>query len=253
MSAQWVNARILQRGRREYRLSIDNGPVDDDWAVVEQHSVCLDGSTDRAALEDQLDQLCETPVSYDTARNLLADLRGHVLGQTPVAMVERKYATFWLRVCARIGDGIIFMPVAVIGYFLIVHPTAPWVRVVWFTLGQCVFLVYVIVMHGIYGQTLGKMACHVRVLDISERPLSMKQAVLRDIVNIILLLAGLWIHLPQVIRGEWLDFSHLPSHRSLLTYLSSGWVWLDGLTMLTNSKRRALHDFIAGSVVVRNK
>jgi len=252
MSAQWVNARILQKGRREYRLCIDDGPVDDDWAVVEEHSVCLDGSTNRAAVQDQLDQLCESPVSYDEARNLLADLRGHVLGQTPVAIVERKYATFWLRVCARIGDTIIFLPADVISYILVIHPTAPWVRVVWFLIRRCVRLVYEILMHGIYGQTLGKMACHVRVLDISERPLSMKQAVLRNIVDIILLPVCLWIYLPLVILGS-LDFSHPVSHSPLFTYLYGGWVWLDGLTMLTNSKRRALHDFIAGSVVVRNK
>jgi uncharacterized RDD family membrane protein YckC len=81
----------------------------------------------------------------------------------------------------------------------------------------------------------------------------MKQAVLRDIVGIILLPLGLWVYLPQVIRHGSLDPSDPPSLNSLFTYICMGWAWLDGLTMLTNSKRRALHDFIAGSVVVRDK
>jgi uncharacterized RDD family membrane protein YckC len=253
MSAQWVNARILQNGRSKYRLSIDDPPAACDWTVVEEHSVCLDGSTDRAAVQAQLAQLCESPVSYNVAKNLLADLRGHVLGQTPVSIVERKYATFWLRLCARIADGLVFMPIVLIGTFLFGRSTVSWVRVVWFSIAQCAVLVYVIVMHGIYGQTLGKMSCHVTVRDISERPLSMKQAVLRDIVDIILLPLGLWVYLPQVIRHGSLEPSDPPFLSSLFTYICMGWVWLDGLTMLTNSKRRALHDFIAGSVVVRDK
>jgi uncharacterized RDD family membrane protein YckC len=253
MSAQWVNVRILQKGRREFRLSIDDPPSDGEWIIVDEHSVCLDGSTDRTAVQAQLDQLCKSPVSYDEARNLLADLRGHVLGQAPVSIVVRKYATFWLRLGALICDALVFMPIFAVGRIFLERSPVTWVRVVWFLFAECAFLVYEIVMHGIYGQTLGKMGCHVTVRDISERPLSMKQAVLRNIVSIILLPVGTWIYLPEVIRNTSPDLSNPPFLDWLFTQIWMGWTLLDGLAMLTNAKRRALHDFIAGSVVVRNK
>ena len=81
----------------------------------------------------------------------------------------------------------------------------------------------------------------------------MKQAVLREIVSIILLPFGLWIYLPHVMRDRSLNLSDPPSLSRLYTHICMGWTLLDGLTMLTNAKRRALHDFIAGSVVVRDK
>jgi uncharacterized RDD family membrane protein YckC len=37
----------------------------------------------------------------------------------------------------------------------------------------------------------------------------------------------------------------------ILAYASIGWFLLEVVTMLTNSKRRALHDLIAKTVVVR--
>lgn len=253
MSAQWVNARILQRGWRKYRLSIEDPPPDGDWTVVEEHSVCLDGATDRAAVQAQLDQLCESPVSYDEARNLLADLRGHVLEKATVWIVERKYATFWRRLVAYFGDVLLCTLVLVVGSFFFGLSPIPWVRVVWASFAQCAALLYFILMHGIYGQTFGKMGCHVTVRDNSERPLSMKQAVLREIVGIILLPLGLWIYLPQVIREPSFGIADPPSLDRLYGHIWMGWTFLDGLTMLTNTKRRALHDYIAGSVVVRDK
>ena len=39
----------------------------------------------------------------------------------------------------------------------------------------------------------------------------------------------------------------------VLMYSTSAWFIVEVATMLTNDKRRALHDFIAGSVVVRKQ
>ena len=101
-------------------------------------------------------------------------------------------------------------------------------------------------------QTLGKMACKVIVLDVSEQPLSMKQAVLRDILDVVLLPIGLAIDIPQIIHGT--DI-YSPTAATIIDqvmlYSTMGWFAIEVITMLTNQKRRALHDFIAGSVVIR--
>jgi uncharacterized RDD family membrane protein YckC len=38
----------------------------------------------------------------------------------------------------------------------------------------------------------------------------------------------------------------------LLSYVSLGWFITEVVTMLTNKKRRALHDFIANTVVINS-
>jgi uncharacterized RDD family membrane protein YckC len=50
---------------------------------------------------------------------------------------------------------------------------------------------------------------------------------------------------------------HYPSENTVvenyLSWLSIAWFLLEIVTMLTNEKRRALHDMIAGSVVIKEE
>ena len=260
MSAQWVTARILKRGSSEYRLTIADWTAADwptaEWAIVEEHSVCLDASTDPAALETQLAQLCGPYVSHSQAKKLLADLRGHVLGQTPVLIEKRKYATVVSRICARIADSLIFTPVVLIStLFLVRISTPPWAHIAWFVFLQIAMQAYEILMLGIWGKTLGKMACQVVVRDISERPLSMKQAVLRNIVNLVLIPFSIWFYAPLFVPPPHpsIAFSEEPFSTGLFGIMCTIWALADILTVFTNKKRRALHDYIAGSVVIRTE
>ena len=109
---------------------------------------------------------------------------------------------------------------------------------------------YNILLHGCYGQTVGKMVCGIKVLDISEQPINMRQALLRDSVRISIDAATLAISLYVFLEGSGFD------SRTLFTRFvtaSLGLVWMAAglVTLLTNVKRRAIHDFIAGTVVVR--
>jgi uncharacterized RDD family membrane protein YckC len=114
-------------------------------------------------------------------------------------------------------------------------------------------------MHGYKGQTLGKMVCKVRVLDITENKLSLSQAFMRDIVLIIsnfifslYILFNSSIYIKLVTSNNFIeDFSAFPIWFRVLAMMSFIWTLLEIITMLTNKKRRAIHDFIAGSVVKR--
>jgi uncharacterized RDD family membrane protein YckC len=105
-------------------------------------------------------------------------------------MIEYKYSTFSPRFCAGFVDGLIFMPLGWIYTFTFSHSTSIPLRILASVINSSAMLVYQIWMHGKRGQTLGKMACKVIVLDVSERPLTMKQAVLRDIFGVVLLPIG---------------------------------------------------------------
>lgn len=167
-------------------------------------------------------------------------------------MIEHKYATFWPRFWAGSVDGLIFMPLDWIHSLVFSHCDSAPLLIFVHVVSSSAFLVYSILMHGKRGQTIGKKVCGVIVLDVSERPLSMRQAVLRDILYVILLPIFLVRDIVHIIQG--IDIS-APPNSTLLDTIMGCFVLvfflLEMATMLTNRKRRALHDLIAGSVVVR--
>jgi uncharacterized RDD family membrane protein YckC len=182
-------------------------------------------------------------------------------------VVEPKYRTFWPRFWAGFVDGLVFLPVTAVNLVAFRDGVPVWLRVVWYLASSFAFIAYVVWMHGRYGQTLGKMATHVRVLDVSESKLSGRQAFMREIVPIVLTAIVVVHDLPSVLSGA--DPSHpsmplsdpravpMPVPRFPIFYwiafaASFGWFAAELLTMLTNDKRRAVHDFIASSVVVRS-
>ena len=109
-------------------------------------------------------------------------------------------------------------------------------------------------MHARYGQTVGKMICKVKVIDKSEKKaLTYKQALMRDIVIIVIGLISMFMILPSVIGGANPYKQEDNIWDSILQIINVFWFHLEIATMMTNKKRRAIHDYIAGTVVVRIK
>jgi uncharacterized RDD family membrane protein YckC len=121
------------------------------------------------------------------------------------------------------------------------------------------WLVYTVVMHARYGQTVGKMVTKVRVVDFqTERSISWHQAWLREGIPMVLSFGFVGWQVFLILTGS-LSPGAVASGEALtnskgfwlLTALPGLWFVAEVLTMLTNDKRRALHDFIAGTLVVR--
>jgi uncharacterized RDD family membrane protein YckC len=166
-------------------------------------------------------------------------------------VIEYKYSTFWPRFWAGCIDGLIFMPLGWIHDWAFPHLSIP-LRVIAFLIVSTAFVIYEIWMLGRFGQTLGKMVCKVVVLDVSEGPLSFRQAALRDIFDIVLVVVGLVINIPLILDG--VDISVKQNSTPIdfaIAFGALGLFAIELITMFTNNKRRALHDYIAGSVVVR--
>jgi uncharacterized RDD family membrane protein YckC len=166
--------------------------------------------------------------------------------------VPEKYQTFWPRFWAGWVDALVFLPLWPLDSLLHSATTSPYLLAVWFVLSTLAFDLYNVVMHARYGQTLGKMLAGVRVVDLSGGKLSLRQAFIRDCVPVALTVLSITSGLPLVLAGvdpytsgqfSWLD--------QLQIYASSMWFAAELITMLTNSKRRAIHDYLASSVVVR--
>lgn len=109
--------------------------------------------------------------------------------------------------------------------------------VIYFTVLQ---FSYSIVLHAKTGQTIGKMIMGVKVLTEKESKIGYWHSILRDSTDMALYLSLFYSLYSQ---DHTLIF--------LFFILFSFWTILDIITTLVNKKRRSLHDFIAGTVVMK--
>lgn len=169
-------------------------------------------------------------------------------------MVEPKYQTFWPRLWAAIIDALVFsFSLGVVNSFVYEDSVPIVLRSIWYVVSAFSFVAYVVFMHARCGQTIGKMATGIKVLDLSESKLSAWQALLRESVSIVLITGEVICGLTSVLAGEDPARTKQVEIELLLSAAAtSGWVAAELLTMLSNSKRRSIHDFIARSVVVRD-
>lgn len=181
---------------------------------------------------------------------------------------DTRYKTFWRRFGASSVDTAILGPVhtavALVAYAALAS-LSDWR---WLAAGEiagAATLVYSIVMHARGGQTIGKMATGVRVVSArSEGPIRPVQAVLREVPNIAIwavTTAILWNFLAKDISEIVWQTPDGQVHADqgaliavgLAASIGLAWTVLEALTMLTNPRRRAIHDFVAGTVVVQTR
>jgi len=171
------------------------------------------------------------------------------------------YAGFWQRFFAGIIDFLIFLPLLFLQNWLEADS-----KLAAFVLAlpmAFAFFAYSLYGHGKYGKTLGKHVVGIRVLAVSGQPLGWRGAMLRGSVDAVFAalqaIAMIWAlaHIPdsQYYGIAWLDrMNALAANQpaSLFWVSTAGqiWVWSELVVMLLNEKRRALHDYLAGSVVV---
>lgn len=158
-----------------------------------------------------------------------------------------KYETLGRRFWAVILDSIILLPITwgITFFFLFVSPMS--LTMTFSSIAVGVLSVgYYVLMHNRYGQTVGKMAAKVKVLDLSEMPVNFGQAVVRSLPQIIPVMYG--------ISFSTADDS-IDSAARLGSQIIYAWLFLfylaDIVVCMANEKHRALHDFIAGTIVVR--
>jgi uncharacterized RDD family membrane protein YckC len=170
------------------------------------------------------------------------------------SVVDKRYQTFWPRFGAGWIDSLLWIPPIFLDYWFGENVHSPMLLASWLIAYTFSYNIYSVAMHTRFGQTLGKMVTGVKVLDISENKLSLRQALLRDCVPIGLSFLIIFKQLPGVIAGGVSSANvELGYWDNLEMYGTMLWFAAELVTMLANSKRRALHDLIAGSVVVRTR
>lgn len=166
-------------------------------------------------------------------------------------MSNTKYRTGLKRLGAAIVDGIVFMPFFLIEQWFFNKQDNSSILISWAVLTSFLPLFYSIIVHSKYGQTIGKWVTGVKVLDINKtKTLTLKQSIFRDSFYLAIEIIGL-VYFSFIVFQTGKAGYLLNDYKEFANQPILWWTLLELVTMLTNNKRSALHDFIARSVVVR--
>ena len=172
-----------------------------------------------------------------------------------------KYAGFWRRAASLFIDGLLVAPLIALEWFL--FGVSPGVAIASVVLIGILWSLYPIYFHGRWGQTVGKMAAKIKVVQVDGSPITPRHAVVRNSVDLVMwsiYVVGTVLVLATWDGPDWSSLGLLEQRRLVnegtpffgaYDVISQAWFWSEVLVLLFNKKRRALHDFIAGTVVVR--
>lgn len=172
------------------------------------------------------------------------------------------YAGFWPRLCAMLLDLLFLMPVIGIVYLGSEH----WrlFDVYWFLPSQLIGIWYFVYLVQRLGGTPGKRVMRLTILKPDGSRIGYREAFLRNLPDLAMSLASgiaVMITVSQMSDAQYFGVAYM-ERQNLIRSAAPGWyegvvlasnLWVcsEFVVMLTNRKRRALHDFIAGTVVVR--
>jgi uncharacterized RDD family membrane protein YckC len=169
-------------------------------------------------------------------------------------MDNNKYGTVRRRFFAGLIDGLVFMPLYFVSPLDHIASVSVLVLIPWYLLFEASGYMYSIIMHKRYGQTVGKMAMKVKVVTYpDEAPISYRRAILRDIGLIIPAVGASLFNIPYLLarQNPYEQPGGMSPVEMVFTFASVAWFLLEMLTALLNPQRRALHDYIAGTVVIK--
>jgi uncharacterized RDD family membrane protein YckC len=177
---------------------------------------------------------------------------------------NRVYAGFWKRFCAGFIDAFSLMPLMFL--FMWLETLDKNLAILVTILSTTLFSMYHIFFNARLGGTLGKLAVGIRVTKPDGTRIGWPEAWKRSAVDIafaiLMLSIEIWA-LTQVSNEQYstLAFtkqtqllqSHYPSWFFIVMYLQQVWIWSEVVVLLFNRRKRALHDYIAGTVVIHKE
>ena len=177
---------------------------------------------------------------------------------------SKLYAGFWRRLGALLVDGFVLAPFTVMFVWLdgLSMSSAMVALVASATLGEG----YILYFHSRFGATLGKMVTNIKVTLPNGSPIGFTEAFLRSSVGLGFSMVGTFGYLSMLVNADaeqylslgWIERAEyrstlVPAWHENVLVLSHLWLWSEAVFLLFNERKRALHDLIAGTVVIHKR
>lgn len=175
-----------------------------------------------------------------------------------------RVSTFWQRLAAGGIDVLLSLPVFALQMQLAGQSRA--LAFIMELLGEFTFVGYLIYCHGRHGRTIGKRVMKLRVVREDGGRIEWPEAWMRSVVDVVFAVfttISMWIALASMGDGTfrrtdgWVlthnGFDYEPWALGWVPWASIAWLCAQPIAILCNPRRRALHDFIAHTVVVSER
>lgn len=174
------------------------------------------------------------------------------------------YAGFWRRFAALWLDFLILSPTLALAWWGPEHFRL--FNLYYLVPGLALSIFYSVYLVRRFGGTPGKRLMKVRITKVDGSPVGYREAFLRYLpeflMSIALAIAAIIGEL-RLTDAEYFGATSFMERQKLVEAAGPAWygsmmlamniwIWGEFVVMMTNRKRRALHDFIAGTVVVRD-
>lgn len=177
---------------------------------------------------------------------------------------EKIYAGFWRRFGAFWVDFFITIPVIIgiiyinnLGRLNLLYTLFP---------SYLFFFIYHIYFVKLWGATPGKIITKIKIIRSDGIPLGWKEACLRHIIQFVLgILGAIALSIPLINMTD-VEFSSIsftekqrlmiqlaPFWYKFVNWSNNIWIWSEFIVLLLNKRKRALHDYVAGTVVIKKK
>jgi uncharacterized RDD family membrane protein YckC len=181
---------------------------------------------------------------------------------TPIA--EPEYAGFWIRLGAIGVDSAIFLPLNIMDNWSFRHNRTLYIasRVI----SDFLYILLSVFLVRWRGGTPGKLFSGLRILTTQFKPVGWKEAWLRESIGLAFSITSTILFLSAIARLSEDEFLRLGAHQRAQQLKALGglpiaivywagiiWVASEFIVLLTNPRRRALHDLVAGTVVIRSE
>ncbi|MGZ3771138.1 MAG: RDD family protein [Bdellovibrio sp.] len=174
---------------------------------------------------------------------------------------QDRYAGFWIRFCAGFIDWIFCLPF--VGIEILLSNQTRYAEAINFFPMLIFTIWYEILLVKKYGGTPGKLIMKIKIQMVDGSPLTFSAALKRYSVNLLLGYLSSLLHIWTIFNMKNYDLSmtykarmheiemQMPAWGGYLGILMMAWSFSEFLTMLFDDRRRSLHDFIAGTVVIK--
>lgn len=177
---------------------------------------------------------------------------------------KRTYAGFWIRSGAAIVDAALIAPLALGIFYVQTFNFA--LAVILAVVSSILFAMYNVYFNAVYGGTLGKLIAGIRVTMPNGGKIGWREAWYRSSIDLVFAGLFLILELTSLYRLDWemyqsqnfndrLDMlvDQYPAWHQTVDYANGIWVWGELIVLLLNQRKRAIHDYIAGTVVIHKE
>jgi len=175
------------------------------------------------------------------------------------------YSGFLSRLAANLLDLLITFPILYISILIFLSINNKYIYLIYYSIITLFQLWYNIYLPKRYGGTVGKIIVGLKIIRMDSFEIGWKEAILRHGVNIIFIIINSVGIITAVLSADDEIYNNLRSYqrpvyigsfiigKTIISTIGNIWVWSEIIILLTNKRKRALHDFIAGTVIVKTK